>query len=115
MATTSVTAEVIAYLKTKTTIRVASEVPTNTPTQLITVAQIGGAGDRHLDSPRVDVDTFGSSDLEASTLGDTVRDWLYDLPGTSQLISHVERSTFYRSDIDGHHKWTATYLITRNT
>lgn len=109
-----VVAEIIAYLKQHLTVPVASEVPATRPARFVTVSRIGGGDVELLSTPRIDIDTWGATDLEASTMGNEVLALMFELSGTSQLIFNVERSNYYRSDVDGVHRYTGTYLITRN-
>ncbi|HCG61417.1 MAG TPA: hypothetical protein DEV22_03245 [Collinsella sp.] len=110
----SVMAEVIAYLKNNMDVRVASEVPASRPAQMVTVERTGGTGSALLDEPRVDVDTWANSDAEALSLSDEVTELMYRLPDASDTVSEVTRTSQYRSDVDGSHRWTATFNITRN-
>lgn len=107
-------AEIIAYLSARVNVRVAAEVPANKPQRLITVGRVGGNGSRYLDNPRIDIDAWAGSDYEASSLLNEVIGYMYDLPGTSDLISEVEKNSQYRSDLDGWHRWTASFNVTRN-
>lgn len=109
-----IVAEIITYLGTKTSTRVAAEVPANKPSNLVTVCRVGGNGTQFLDSPRIDIDAWSDSDYNASTLLDEMVGYMYDLPGVSDLISDVEKSSQYRSDLDGWHRWTASFNVTRN-
>lgn len=106
--------EVISYLAANTNVRVASEVPANRPTQLYTVAQVGGPTTAHLGTPRVDIDAWAQTDAQAHALLVSASDAMMELPDSSALISDIERTAFYRSDVDGWHRWTATFAMTRN-
>ena len=109
-----VIAEIITYLKQTLNVPVSSEVPATHPARFVTVGRIGGADVELLSTPRVDIDTWGTSDLDASTIGETVKNSMFELMHTSGLISDVYRSSYYRSDVDGYHRYTGTYEITRN-
>lgn len=108
-------AEIIAYLAANLGgVRVSSEVPANMPSQLVTVARVGGEGSMMVDMPRVDVDAWSTSDASARALSDEAVRLMFALPGSSQLVSNVSKMGQYRSDVDGRHRWTSTFSIVRN-
>ena len=109
-----VIAEIITYLKQTINVPVSSEVPATRPARFVTVGRVGGQDVELLSNPRVDIDAWGSSDLDASTIGEQVKAAIFALAHTSGLISDVSRSTYYRSDIDGYHRYTGTYEFIRN-
>ena len=109
-----VIAEIILYLKRTIDVPVSSEVPATRPARFVTVGRVGGSDVELISNPRVDIDAWGSSDLDASTIGETVKAAIFAIVGESSLISDVTRSTYYRSDIDGYHRYTGTYEFTRN-
>lgn len=109
-----VVTEVVTYLESKLGVRCASEVPSTRPARFVVVERMGGNSDRWLDQPRLDIDAWATSDLEASLLIDSVEKAMDAIADTSLLISHAYMSAKYKSDIDGAHRYTASFIITRN-
>ena len=109
-----VIAEIITYLKSNMNVPVSSEVPATRPSRFVTVGRVGGSEVELLANPRIDIDAWGTSDLDAATLGETVKTLMWGLAHSSGLISNISRSTFYRSDVDGIHRYTGTYELVRN-
>ena len=106
--------EIVNYLKDKYDVKVSTEVPSTRPKRLITVSRVGGGGNVYLSTPRIDIDAWGLSDVDAYCMLESITEDMLALPGNSSLISNVEKTTMYRSDIDGAHRWTASFEITRN-
>ena len=109
-----VIAEIVTYLSRILNVPVSSEVPATHPARFVTVGRIGGQDVELLDNPRIDIDTWGMSDFDASSIGESVKVLMFELAHTSALISDVRRATYYRSDVDGYHRYTGTYEIVRN-
>lgn len=107
--------EVIAYLTEQLGIQVSTTIPENRPSRAVTVVRTGGRGDRFTERPRVDVNTWGTTDLEAMELMGEVCDALLCLPDHSENIAYVEQGSVYSEHYeDGTPRWGASFSFVIN-
>ena len=105
---------IVAALSGSLECRVVTDVPAERPATFVDVSRVGGTTGLFLDRPLVACTAWAGSDADAYALAESVADAMLALPDTEPNVGGVEANAFYRSDLDGRHRYTATFDVLVN-
>lgn len=108
-------ASIVSHLSTELGCPVSTERPVNPPSKMVTVIRAGGGGSRFMDTARVLIHTWGSSDSEAYLLGRKAAKAMFSLPAVADNVAEVTQDSFYSNIYtDGTRRWSGAYVIVTN-
>ena len=107
-------AELVPYLAARLDCPVMTERPEKPPERIVIVRRTGGQGDRFVDRPRVLIHCWDVSDEAAASLCYQVAEFMICAADKITNLTRCMQDSIYQNNLDGKHRWSASFDIVTN-